>query len=578
MAAAQTEIVDASIRHQIDLVKYSNGVVRKIIALLNRVDPDLVAQLTAALERLAPQDFTVQRLDALLKDVRQLNEQAYRQVRGELEGELQDLVSTEIGFQASLFDSLAIEYSTQGVTSAQVYAGAMARPFQGRLLREWMDGLEAGRAQRIRDAVRMGYVEGQTTAQIVRRIRGTKAAGYADGLLEIDRRHAETIVRTALSHTAGFARDRFYDANDDIIGALGWVSTLDGRTSPMCRLRDGLRYTTDHKPIGHKVPWGAGPGRLHMCCRSTSLPILKGMEDEPLFGTRASQGGPVKASTTYADWLKGQSQAVQDDVLGKSKGALFRSGKLPLDKFYNDKGQTLTLNQLKAKFPAPAAKAGLTLPYQPPLGQPKDAIAKFLASPQAQQDLLGRLYRGESMDYAAHARRVAEIKAAEGYNSTVESLAAVRYYTGSGFLPINRRMRETGGTLEDRQFASLTVSSFPGIGEHRGEIWRAPTTRAANANTWWDRAAVGEPLDLGNQLLSFSRAVEVPANWAGSADVLLRIGSPRHGVYIEPLTLNGGEHEVLLPPGLKYRVAGKSTATVRGRTYRVIDLEIEDGD
>ncbi|WP_454673447.1 hypothetical protein [Achromobacter pestifer] len=182
--------------------------------------------------------------------MRALNAQAYAQVRGDLEGELRDLAGYKVGYQGRLFQSLAIEFTTQGVTAAQVYAGAMSQPFQGRLLREWMSGLEANRAARIRDAVRMGYVEGQTTPQIVQRIRGTKAKGYADGLLEIDRRHAEAVVHTAVSHTSGFARDRFYDANEDILGALAWVSTLDARTSSMCRLRDGLRYSLGHKPIG----------------------------------------------------------------------------------------------------------------------------------------------------------------------------------------------------------------------------------------------------------------------------------------------------------------------------------------
>jgi len=369
VASLQTELYDASVRHSIDLIRYGNGVVRRMLALLNRSEGDLVDQLQRALERLPASSFTVARLEALLKSVRELNDQAYGEVRAALEGELEGLVEYEIGYQGQLFDSLGIEYSTQGVTAAQVYAGAMARPFQGRLLREWMGSLEEGRAQRIRDAVRMGYVEGQTNAQIVQRIRGTRARGYADGLLEIDRRNAESVVRTAIGHTAGFARDRWYEANDDLIGALAWVSTLDSRTSQMCRLRDGLRYDAEtHKPLGHKVPWGAGPGRLHWQCRSTSVPILKGMEDEPLFGTRAAKdykdsargkGEQVRATTTYAAWLRGQPAAIQDDILGPTRGALFRRGDLELESFYNDRGRYLTLDELRQRDAASFRQAGI---------------------------------------------------------------------------------------------------------------------------------------------------------------------------------------------------------------------------
>lgn len=176
-------------------------------------------------------------------------------------------------------------------------------------------------------------------------------------------------MRTAISHTAGFARDRWYDANDDIVGALAWVSTLDSRTSQMCRLRDGLRYEPDsHKPIGHKVPWGAGPGRLHWQCRSTSVPILKGMEDDPLIGTRAAKdyrdsargkGEQVRATTTYADWLRRQPAAIQDDILGPTRGALFRKGGVELESFYNDRGVYLTLAELRRKDAAAFAQAGV---------------------------------------------------------------------------------------------------------------------------------------------------------------------------------------------------------------------------
>ncbi len=57
--------------------------------------------------------------------------------------------------------------------------------------------------------------------------------------------------------------------------------------------------------------------------------------------------------------------------------------------------------------------------------------------------------------------------------------------------------------------------------------------------------------------------------------MLLRVKSNKMGVYIDPLSMNQGEHEVLLPPGLAYRVVAKTTETRHGRQFRVIDLEIE---
>ncbi|KAF1682007.1 hypothetical protein B1992_15590, partial [Pseudoxanthomonas broegbernensis] len=138
------------------------------------------------------------------------------------------------------------------VSGAQVHAAAMARPFQGRLLSEWMQGLESGRAQKIRDAVRIGFTESQTTEQIIRRIKGTKAKRYADGLLDKPRADLETVVRSAISHTAAYARNATAQANADIIASVDWLSTLDSHTTlQWCVPRDGKRYTLEHKPIGH---------------------------------------------------------------------------------------------------------------------------------------------------------------------------------------------------------------------------------------------------------------------------------------------------------------------------------------
>lgn len=372
MASVNETLRDADISHQVDLQQYANGVVRKMIGLLNRTDSDLFAQLTAALEKMDPESFSVKRLEQLLASVRELNSQAYAAVSKELHADLQELADYESGYQFQLFNTtlppqIVAQVDVATVSVEQVYAAAMARPFQGRLLKEWASSIEDDRMARIRDAVRIGYVQNQSISEIVQRVRGTKAKGYSDGIIEIDRRHAEAVVRTAISHTAAFTRNRFLQANNDLIKAVVWTSTLDSRTSEMCRIRDGLQYTPDeHKPIGHKIPWLAGPGQLHWNCRSTSVPVTKswgelGGVDIGEFNpeTRASMDGQVPADTSYADWIKNQSAARQDQILGPARGNLMRKGKLTLDRFYNEKGKYLSLEELRKRDAAAFEAAGL---------------------------------------------------------------------------------------------------------------------------------------------------------------------------------------------------------------------------
>ena len=75
--------------------------------------------------------------------------------------------------------------------------------------------------------------------------------------------------------------------------------------------------------------------------------------------TRASMDGQVPADQTYGQWLKKQSAERQDDILGKTRGALFRKGGLEFDRFYNDKGRYLTLDELRQRDAAAFDKAGV---------------------------------------------------------------------------------------------------------------------------------------------------------------------------------------------------------------------------
>jgi hypothetical protein len=361
MPSVNEYLRDEAISRAVDLAQYSNGSVRRMLALLNRTDADLMRALQDALEKLPPESFTVDRLDALLQSVRWLNAQAYQQVGQALTEELRKLTEVEATYQFELFSraippQVVASVGIAQVEAAQVYAAAMSRPFSGRLLREWSQSLEADRAARIRDAVRIGYVEQQPIPEIVRRLRGTRARGYADGLMEAPRRHLEAIVRTAVSHTASTVRDSFFDRNSDLIKAVQWSSTIDLRTTEICRLRDGLKFTPDtHKPIGHSYPWGSGPGRAHWNCRSSAVPVTKSWRelgidaDDATDAERASMDGAVPAATTYLDWLAKQSAGRQDQVLGPERAKLYRVGKLGLRDMYDHKGRWLTLDELAAR-------------------------------------------------------------------------------------------------------------------------------------------------------------------------------------------------------------------------------------
>ena len=342
-------LLDHTVRHQVNMTQYGNYVLAKMIRILNLSDADLIGALNAALEDMDADSFKVQRLDKLLASVREVNAQAYAALYGGMQEELQAYVEYEGQFQYDLYKHVVpATFSIASVVPEQVYAAAMAQPMQGRLLKDWAANLSVNRLQRVKDTIAVGYTQGKTTGDIVREIRGTRALNYADGLLDISRREVDAVVRTALSHTAQITRTRFTEENDDILGEEMWVSTLDGRTSPECRARDHKLYSkVEHKPVGHDLPWRSGPGRIHWCCRSSSIALLKGQKT--LYGSRSAAGGPVDANLTYSDWFKRQSAEVQDQVIGPARGGLYRAGKFDVKDFTNDRGRMASLKELRER-------------------------------------------------------------------------------------------------------------------------------------------------------------------------------------------------------------------------------------
>ena len=149
------------------------------------------------------------------------------------------------------------------------------------------------------------------------------------------------------------AREQTYAENEDLIKGVQWVSTLDDKTSPVCRGRDGIVYESDRGP---RPP-------AHPNCRSTTTPVLKSWKElginlkEAPAGTRASLNGQVPATETYNSWLKKQPVEFQDDVLGPARGKLYRKGGVSMDKFTDASGDQYTLKQLRRREAAAFKKA-----------------------------------------------------------------------------------------------------------------------------------------------------------------------------------------------------------------------------
>ena len=344
------ELRDQAIAHQIYLLRYQAKIVRKITEFFTSIDEKIRRELSGITEDTRPDQ-----VDAELIGVRALIREVWAQVNVELANELAALAEYEAQHQNSTLVELSpVELMTILPPPERIVASVESNPFEGKILSEWTAKLEEDSYIRIRDAVRMGIVEGESYNQITKRVIGTKALRYSDGVLALNLRQTQALVSTAVAHTTNQARQVFFEANDDIIKGVQWVSTLDARTTPVCQSRDGKVYPLDSGP---RPP-------AHFRCRSVTVALTKSWRelgidlDEAPPGTRASMDGQVPDAETYQTWLQKKPASFQDDVLGPTRGKLFREG-LPLDRFVDETGKEYTLAQLRSKDASLFKKAGI---------------------------------------------------------------------------------------------------------------------------------------------------------------------------------------------------------------------------
>lgn len=205
---------------------------------------------------------------------------------------------------------------------------------------DMLDGWTIGEKDRLVRGVQSGFVQGQTTRQIVSQVVG------AGGLADISERNAMTVVQTAVSHVSNTTRNEVYDQNSDIISGYTWVSTLDSRTSTVCRSRDQQKYKTGKGPMPP----------AHPRCRSTTTPdidddFLSFLDEGATRASRGADGGkPIDANTSYYDFLKQQPAWFQDEALGPVRGKIFRNSGISPEEFrvisVDAFGRPLTLAQM----------------------------------------------------------------------------------------------------------------------------------------------------------------------------------------------------------------------------------------
>lgn len=343
-------LADLAIGRQLLMFRAEAGIRRDIVKLLR----DMEAELTAKLANAALSQISRQRLTDILADTRTTIASYYISIRNAVD--LPELAVIEAtGVRQDLQQVVTVNLTTGALSDARLRALAGDVLIQGAPSGDWWARQGQDTAFRFANAVRQGIAQGETTGQIISRIRGK--AGQP-GIMEVSRRNAEALVRTSIQSVTAEADMAVYESASDVVTGYRQLSTLDGRTSDTCMAYSGAEWNKDREPVGKvKLPFVNPGGSVngvprHWNCRSRILPRLRALDVLPEFrgSTRSSMDGPVAANLTFDEWLAKKPKAFQDDALGLGRAQLYRDKKITLAQLLNQDGNPLTLAELRQRY------------------------------------------------------------------------------------------------------------------------------------------------------------------------------------------------------------------------------------
>ena len=235
-------LISAFISHQIWLQRNATSEVNEMRPLIEQMRQEVKQAVLA----FGDESRTKAKLTKMLKDLTETLYALGNDWDEKLVADLQELAKYEAKWTAeTMEDSTGVNFTTP--TPEQVWSAVKFNPLalDGKPVdfAKLMAGWEETEVARLVQGVKSGFVQGQTTRQIVRSVVGP------GGLGDVSERHAATVVRTALNHVSTQARLMTLEKNSDIVEKYEWVSTLDSRTSTICRARDGQKYEFGKGPL-----------------------------------------------------------------------------------------------------------------------------------------------------------------------------------------------------------------------------------------------------------------------------------------------------------------------------------------
>lgn len=313
MASKTNRLADDTIHHQIKLRGQYTRIAKQAVAHLSTLKGLIKAELDEASK--AKNWNAAAKLRKTMHNLDKLVEAQYSIMSDDLKKELSDLFYYQSEWTTKL---LGADFGYAVLTENTVRALIENDPFDGKILSEWVAEQQLGTQTKIKQAVRVGVINGLPGKDIVDALLNDPSSPFIG-----TKRNAEILVRTAAAHVSSKAD--IWSFKQAGYETYQLSAVLDTRTTKLCAALDGKVYKMSDP--AKKVP------PFHPGCRTTMIAIFDG--DEP-FGDN------------YGTWLSKQSESAQIKVLGAARYKMWKAG-TPIESFVDlDNDNVIPLSSLRA--------------------------------------------------------------------------------------------------------------------------------------------------------------------------------------------------------------------------------------
>ena len=312
MPSANANLADRHLVHALHLERLKASETSEIRKLLARMERDLM-------KRLMNTDLTSwrkTRYQALVEQVQNTLRPYYRAIRDTHTAKLAEVADLEATWTArSLSETISdpvgvyIGVASQPAWNAEtLQAIASDVVFEGSPVRLWWGKQATDLRRRFGNVVKQGLLRGEGTDAIIRAVRGTAAMNYTDGIMEVSRNQAETLVRSSIQAVTHTARRAVYAKNADLIKGVMQLSTLDSRTcltgETLVSIPGGEKRISAFR-VGDTVIGGSGKTREVVGTRQ--------VKTRKIAVVKLSNGETIRCTPDHLFLLKNQTwQEAQD--------------------------------------------------------------------------------------------------------------------------------------------------------------------------------------------------------------------------------------------------------------------------